>query len=324
MDFMGRLDSLMGRMVCGKHLSNVFHDRCPTMEHLAEMFAAELAMWAPVTAAASMPKPWRPPSQAPPADGAGNAQGSKTKDLLPSLIRFQDGRALNDQELLIEEASEEVVEWIPLLTYSREEVAKNHLLGALADLTSALAQWCQGKVNIKRTSFGDIVACAAQQLQPGAVAFPPSVCGPQFLVSFKESQDYPANAVDVPDWLGYHFVILPCVRQPPKGTKIEACKNKAFLPPFWALKRTALAGKSNAELTSVQVCDLRNMSFGTPPLDLPRKVSTKSMKGSLPVITNLLPVAEGEEFVLHVEPPAKKVKPKKPTTWESNKKARSV
>ena len=188
--------------------------------------------------------------------------------MLPSLIRFQDGRALNDQELLIEEASEEVVDWIPLLTYSREEVAKNHLLGALADITTTLAQWCQGEANIKRTSFGDIVACAAQQLQPGAVAFPPSVCGPHFLVTFKESQDYPANAVDVPDWLGYHFVILPCVRQPPKGTKIEACKNKAFLPPFWVLKRTALAGKSNAELTSVQVCDLRNTSFGTPRLGL--------------------------------------------------------
>ena len=325
LDFMGRLDSLMGRLLCKKHLGNVWQEKCPTMEHLAELFAEELHSWTPnTTKAESVPRPWDAPDGGLAALDASKEGGSKTKELLPSLIVFQDGRALNDQELLIEEASGETVDWIPVLTYSREEMAKNHLLGFLADATTALAEWCRGKVNIERTSLGDFVVSAAQPLIPGAVAFPPSVSGPAFVVTFKEGHDFPANAVDVPDWLGYHFVIMPCLRQPPKGTTVEAFKNKAFLPPFWVLGRTALAGKSNSEFTMVHVSDLRNASFGEPPLDLERKVTTKSMKGSLPVITNLLALKEGEEFVLHVEPPEKKAKARKATTWESNKKARTA
>ena len=253
LDFLGMLDSLVCRSICGKHLG-LRHDTCPTLAHVAESFLQGLNHKGNLRArgVVSPAKPWASPAEE--VQAMPKSKKNQEPALLPKIINFVSGQADGEQEVLFDRPSEEIIEWAPLMTFPEAETARAHLTIALHELTQALVPLAADKVDLKRNSFGDIVVEAKVDIPRGSVAFAPSVSGPGFIVSRacgdgERLKPLPPNAISIPDWFGQPLAIMPCARLPPRGLEVSKWEKISFLSPFWAMTHSPIPERANCSKT---------------------------------------------------------------------------
>jgi len=121
MDFLGKLDSLVCRQLCGKHLGQV-HDQYPTLSHVADDYAEILVKMAPPGCTKTgVKKPWKPAKM---EQRAGGRPTAARTDLAPRIITFEDGQATRAQDILVEAPSEAVIPWAEGVSFPKEDLAK--------------------------------------------------------------------------------------------------------------------------------------------------------------------------------------------------------
>ena len=317
MDFLGKLDSLVCRQLCGKHLGQL-HDKYPTLSHVADDYAEILVKMAPPGCTKTgVEKPWEPAKM---EDRAGGrpTPAAASACLAPRIITFEDGQATRAQDILVETPSEAVIKWTEGVSFPKEDLAKGALLHYLHMLTVKMTEIAGPTISIKRTNFGDIVVVAQADLKAGSVAFPPSVSGPSFVSVEKPTATYPPVAVHV-ESMGVKLVISPCVKLPPRDQPVEGYKG-LFAPPYWLMSRTALAGKPNCGFGMAKWNEIGSLAFGEAPLALPCRAATRTQSGAIPLITPWRDIKEGEELCLEVPVVPKPQRDNKVVTWETSKK----
>ena len=316
-DFLAALDSTVARFCLGKNLG-ARHQRCPTIEHVAQLFVDELVgmgVTVPIESRLSavdmMPAPEDDPS--PPA-------AKKMKPTLqPRIIQYDRyGKAITHQDVYTKTETMEECHWHcnqPLNQGIQIELLRAACALSINCIHDALHARAEGTVTITRHSKDGIRVVAARDMQAGEMRFAPYIGGlGNVMVRKKESKPSP-NCIIVEAQPSLAFIITPTVKWPPRGVTVQEFK-KAVLPPFWVIERLPEPSEpANCRFIDVDVTNVHSVELKDDDVVKSSSISYFTV----PILVNSRAVVKGERLFIEVAPKAKKAaasSSSRPMNWE--------